>query len=103
MELLKRSCCPTLVSEISSCTWDFDSGVFTTQWELDDNKHLEELEKAAWFKDAFEDLGLAANGGPKCLTSLPETLFDLNGERSIKTIHLCHESWLPSAGGTPPP
>jgi hypothetical protein len=58
LELLKRSCCPTLVVEISSCTWDLDSGVLTTQCKSNKNQHLEELEKVVWFKNAFEDLGL---------------------------------------------
>jgi hypothetical protein len=102
LELLKRSCYPTLVSEMASFTWDLDSGVLTTKQETDENKHLEELEKAAWFKDAFEDLGPAAKGGPKHPTPPPETLFDLDRERLVKTIHQCNEKSQPSMGSTPP-
>jgi hypothetical protein len=87
---------------MTSCTWDLDSGVLTTQRETDKNKHLEELEKAAWFKDAFEDLGPAAKGGPKRPTPLPKTLFDLDGEHLVKTIHQCNEKSQPSTGSTPP-
>ena len=47
MDLLKHSCCPTVVSKMLSCMWDADAGVLTTLRELDNNKHLEELEKAA--------------------------------------------------------
>jgi hypothetical protein len=72
MDLLKHSCCPTVVSKMLSCMWDADAGVLTTLRELDNNKHLEELEKAAWFRDAFEDLGPAAKGGPKCPTPPPK-------------------------------
>jgi hypothetical protein len=63
-DLLKCSYCTTLVAEMSTCTSDPDSGVLTTQRETNKNQHLEELEKAAWFKDTFEDLGLDSKGSP---------------------------------------
>ena len=53
LELLKRSCCPTLVLEMTSCTSDSECDILTTQQETNKNRHLEELEKATWFKDAF--------------------------------------------------
>jgi hypothetical protein len=34
----------------------------------------------------------------------PESLFNLDKDRSIKTIHLCNDNWLaPAMGGLPPP
>ncbi len=102
LELLKRSYCPTLVLEMASCTWDSDFGILTTQWETNKNKHLDKLEKAAWFKDAFEDLVPATKGGPKRPTPPPKTLFELDGERLVKTIHQHNKKSQPFAGSTPP-
>jgi hypothetical protein len=76
-----------LVAEIDFCMWDLDSGVLTTQLESNKNQHLEELEKAGWFKNAFEDLGLVSKGSPKHSTPPPETLFNLGEACSVKTIH----------------
>ncbi|KAL3799667.1 hypothetical protein ACHAW5_009172, partial [Stephanodiscus triporus] len=87
MDLLNRSCEQTLLSEMSTCTWNSDTGVLTTQRESDENNSLEELEKASWFKDAFADLGLDADGSKKKLAPPPEALFNIDEDRSIKTIH----------------
>jgi hypothetical protein len=65
MDLLKQSCCSTLFTEMGTCLWEPETGVLTTQRETNKNQHLEELEKAAWFKDPFEDLRLDKKGGPK--------------------------------------
>jgi hypothetical protein len=102
LDLLKQSCCPTLVVEINTCTWDLDSGVLTTQRETNKNWHLEELEKAAWFKNAFDDLGLVSKGVPKRPAPPPETLFNLDEDHSVKTTHLRHENCPPPARSTPP-
>jgi hypothetical protein len=40
LELLKLSCCLTLVAEINSCMWDLDSGVLTSQHETNKNQHV---------------------------------------------------------------
>jgi hypothetical protein len=76
-----------LVAKINSCTWDLDSGVLTTQRKINGNQHLEELEKAAWFKNTFDDLSLVLKGSPKHPTPLPETLFNLDVDHLVKTIH----------------
>jgi hypothetical protein len=100
IELFNRSCCPTMISEMGSCTWDSDSGILTTLQESAENQNLAKLEKAAWYKDAFKDLGTAKQG---CLKPPPESLFNLNEDRSIKTIHLRNDNRLLSAGGSSPP
>jgi hypothetical protein len=92
MELFRRSCCPTMISEMDSCTWDPDSGILTTAREANEKKDLEELKKASWYKDAFEDIGVTKRGIPK---PPPESLFNLDEDRSIKTIHLRNETRLP--------
>ena len=84
MELFRRSCCPTLLSEMGSCTWDPDTGTLTTSREVGKQKNLEELEQAPWYKDAFKELGRTAKSVPK---PPPESMFNLDKDRSIKTIH----------------
>ncbi len=103
MDLLKQSCCSTLFTEMGTCLWDPETSILTAQRETNKNQHLEELKKAAWFKDAFEDLRLDKKGGPKQPAPPPEALFNLDEDRSIKTIYLCNEQRLPSTGMTSPP
>jgi hypothetical protein len=103
MDLLTQSCCSTLFTEISTCLWDPETSVLTTQRETNKNQHLEELKKAAWFKDAFKDLRLDKKGGPKQPDPPPKALLNLDEDRSIKTIHLRNEQRLPSIGMTSPP
>jgi hypothetical protein len=87
-ELVKRSCCPVMVAELNQCTWDSDTSSLTTKQDAESNKNEEDLEKASWFKDPFTNLGIASNGrATKKQAPPPETLFDLDGDRSIKTIH----------------
>jgi hypothetical protein len=65
MELFRRSCCPTMMAKMELCTWDADSGILTTLQETEENNNLAELEKAAWYKNAFKNLGAAKQGGLK--------------------------------------
>jgi len=67
-------------------------------------KNDKDLENAPWFKDAFAGLGLAAKGGAGMKQAPPpETLFDLDRDRSIKTIHHRNkEQPNEGAGSTPP-
>ena len=101
MDLLKRSCCQTMMSEIHLCKWDSETGVLTTQREAKEKEDTVDLENALWFKNAFEDLELDMPGAPKALTPPPESLFNLDKDRSIKTIHDRNLN-RPSAAGTPP-
>ncbi len=83
--------------------WDPDSGTLTTKQDAETAKNEEDLEKALWFKDAFADLGIAAKGGAlEKQAPPPETLFDLDRDRSIKTIHHRKEEQPNNAGSTPP-
>jgi hypothetical protein len=62
MELVKNSCCPTQVSEITNRTWDPDTGTLTTYQEAaEENNHVV-LETALWFNDLFAELGAGARG-----------------------------------------
>ena len=105
MELVKKSCCPTQISDMASCTWDSDSGSLTTQREEAEDKNRAVLETASWFKDAFADLGSATNGKSKKPAPPPESLFNLEEDRSVKTVHHRHEEEqqeATTAGNTPP-
>jgi hypothetical protein len=97
IELFDCSCCPTMISEMGLYMWDSNSGILTTLQESAEKQNLAELEKAAWYKDAFKDLGVAKQGH---LKTPPESLFNLDEDRSIKTVHLCNDNRLPSAGGS---
>jgi hypothetical protein len=103
LELVKWSCCLDMVAEINQCHWNPDPGTLTTKQDAKTAKNKEDLEKALWFKDAFADLGIAAKGGALKKQALPpETLFDLNGDWSIKTIHHRNKEQPNDAGSTPP-
>jgi hypothetical protein len=103
MELFRQNCCQTMISEIQSTSWDSETGTLTTAKELAQDKTIADLEKAAWFKDAFFDLNLKQSSkGTKQPVPPPEALFDLDGERSIKTIHKCHMHQTTTTTGSPP-
>ena len=82
------------------CTWDPDCGISTTLRKASKNKNLAELEKAAWYRDAFEDIDVAKQSRPK---PPPESLFNLDKDRSIRTIHLRNDDRLPPTAGEPHP
>ena len=105
MELVRKSCCPTQLSEMANCTWDSDSGTLTTQQEKAEEKNHVVLETASWFQDAFADLGLMMSAGnSKKPAPLPETLVNLEEDRSVKTVHHHHEEQQAATapGYTPP-
>ncbi len=71
--------------------------------ELAQDKTTADLEKATWFKDAFSGLDLDKSKGTKQPVPPLEALFDLDGERSIKTIHKHHMYWTTTTTESPPP
>ncbi len=77
---------------MSSCTWDPNSGILTTLRESTDTQNLANLERVAWYKNAFEDLGPAKQGIHKTPAPPLESLFNLDKDRFIKTIHLCNNN-----------
>ncbi len=89
---------------MGNCNWDTDSGTLTTQQEKADEKNRVFLELASWFKDTFADLGLAVVGKSKKPALLPETLFNLKEDWSVKTVHHRHNEQQAAtlAGNTPP-
>jgi hypothetical protein len=104
MELVRKSCCPTQISEMATCTWDPDSGSLTTQWETAEENNRVILETASWFKDAFADLGSTVNGQSLKTAPPPKTLFNLEEDQLIKMVHHRHEEQqaATTTGTTPP-
>jgi hypothetical protein len=102
IELVRASCCPTQVSEMANCSWDSDNDTLMTHQEEAEEKNQVTLETALWFKNAFADLGSAVDGKMQKPAPPPETLFNLEEDRSIKTVHHCHEQAAITAGSTPP-
>jgi hypothetical protein len=72
-----------------------------TQKEKTQEKTDLDLENAPWFKDAFSGLDLESGQGKKQQAPPPEAHFDLDGERLVKTIHICHLA--KATTGSPPP
>jgi hypothetical protein len=75
----------------------------TTQKEKEQNKTDLDLENAPWFKNAFEGLDLewGLAGNKQHAPPPPKALFDLDGKRSVKTIHERHIA--KATTGSPPP
>ncbi len=53
--------------------------------------------QASWFKDAFADLNLTRKGKGRLPAPPPETLYNLAGDRLVKTVH--DKNMVPSQGG----
>ena len=89
---------------MASCTWDANSGTLTTQQEEAEDKNRVVLETASWFKDAFADLGSKIDGKLKKPAPPPKSLFNLEEDWSVKTVHHRHEveQEATTAGNTPP-
>jgi hypothetical protein len=76
--------------------------MLTTQKEREQSKTDLDLENAPWFKNAFEGLDLESGpAGNKQQAPPPEALFNLDGDRSVKTIHERHIA--KAMTGSPPP
>jgi hypothetical protein len=89
MNLLRATCDATLVAEIEECDWDPDTLILTTPQEKLEDKDLDELEGAVWYKNAFDLKSL--NKSIRTTTNrAPEALFDLDATQSVKTIHNRH-------------
>ena len=77
-------------------------GTLTTHQEEAEEKNRVVLETASWFKNAFADLGSVVGRKLKKPEPPPETLFNLEEDWSVKTVHHCHEQAATTAGSTPP-
>jgi hypothetical protein len=84
--LLKEACCPTLIASINACVWDSQTNTISTPEQLEEDARMAEIEKAAWYKDAFGKHMVAGMKQLKTYTD-PEALYNLDGERSVRTLH----------------
>ena len=84
--LLKEACCPTLFASINQCQWDATTNTITTEEQAEDEKRMAEFEQAAWYRDEFGKHMVSNLKKVKKYTD-PEALYDLDGERSVKTLN----------------
>jgi hypothetical protein len=89
MDLLRATCDATLVAEIKDCDWDLDTQTLTTPQEKKEDKGIDVLENAEWYKNAFNLQSLGKTTKPTANKD-PEALFDLDANNSVKTIHNWH-------------
>ncbi len=89
MDLLRATCDATLVAEIKDCDWDLDTQTLTTPQEKKEDKGIDELKNAEWYKNAFDLQSLGKTTKPTANKD-PEALFDLDANNSIKLIHNWH-------------
>ena len=85
ISLVQNSCCPTLTVDIMDCTWNGDEMLVTTKADAEEEEVYSKMEGASWFRD---EIGIAAGGKGKKKNYIdPTLLYDLDGDRSIKTLH----------------
>jgi hypothetical protein len=86
-QLIREACCPTLVSKIKECTWDPEKKSIITVEQAEEERRLQELESAAWYKDEFGKHLISKMNRLKTSYSDAEALYKLDGDRSVKTLH----------------
>jgi hypothetical protein len=75
---------PTFVREIKNCKWDKEDLVLTTSEDAH-NEKLEEMEKAAWYTDAYGDNVFDMSKKEKGKKFSASELEDLHAVNSVKT------------------
>jgi hypothetical protein len=89
---------------LTNCTWDPDTGTLTTYQEAAEEKNCVILETALGLNDVFaEELAASAGGNSRRQAPPPETLFNLNKDWSMKTVHCRHEQAAATPMGNTPP
>jgi len=82
--LVIASCCPTLVGEMNTVTWDAEALELVTAEDAEDKARLSSFEKADWFIDIDK---LRVSPKKKKSYTAPEALFLLDEARSVTTLH----------------
>jgi hypothetical protein len=87
-DLLRTSICPSHVAQMSNFTYDEKTRTLTSLKDNSQDKALEDLARAPWFQHKF-NMDVLLNDKKKAKEDCPppELLFDLDGVRSLKTIH----------------
>ena len=86
MDLLRESCCPTLVGSIKECKWESATKTITTAAQAEEDARLREMENASWYRDEFGTNMLGKLKHKKSYADA-EALYALDGDRSVKTLH----------------
>jgi hypothetical protein len=82
--MVVAACCPTLVAEINTVTWDSEALDLTTAEDTAVDSRLSAFEKASWFIDIDN---LRVSPKKKKQYTAPEALFLLDETRSVTTLH----------------
>ncbi len=75
IELLRKSCDPTLLDAAFKCTWDAKDHVVTRP-------------ENSWYKDMINMHLVTSQRSPKKAHIAPEARYDLDADRSVKTINV---------------
>ena len=85
-ELLRKCIDPALNHSAHECKWDGDTMMVTTADDVEANDAQAELEAMPFFVNKISEV-MAENEKSNKKYSDPNALFNLDGERSVKTIH----------------
>jgi len=85
VDIIKAGVCQVQVANMCNCTYDAKTKTLTTDLEDKMEKACSTMANAAWFKDSFDLSALQKKG--KKTAPPPEMMFDIDGARSLKTIH----------------
>jgi hypothetical protein len=87
-DLLRKSICPSHLAQMSNFTYDEKTRTLTSLKDDTQDKALEDMFRASWFSNKF-NMDVLLNDKKKAKEDGPpaEFLFDIDGTRSIKTIH----------------
>ena len=84
--LIKVGVCPTQVAKMSNCRYDEKTRSVSFIQVDEQEKALESLTNAPWFKSTM-DISQLLRDKQKKDAPPPELLFDIDGTRSLNTIH----------------
>ena len=85
-EIIKSGVCPVQVANMVNCKYNVSTNTLTTNSEDNMDKARSAMSNAKWFKNSF-DLSELANKSKKKSAPPPELMFNIDGTRSVKTIH----------------
>lgn len=99
--LLKKSVEPELLANASECQWNSETWELTTAEELKEDSKRKDIKKAAWYKNETGRHMKEANKKKEKKYADPATLYDLDGDRSVKTIHERNDHRYAGDSGAP--
>ena len=99
--LLKKSVEPELLATASECKWNSETWELTTAEELKDDSTRKDIKKAAWYKNETGRHMKEAKKKKEKKYADPANLYDLDGDRSVKTIHERNDHRYAGDSGAP--